>query len=102
MTTRYDLSPTCFDIPAQDDLAALAPWMPLDELIELWAAFGHAARSAEALKATSFAFAALAHERAALHFTNRLHEGAIAHERPPSFGLPALVTDQQPIIESLP
>ncbi len=44
-----------------------APWMPLDELAAVWAAFGCQASTATAARATSEAFAAIAEERAALH-----------------------------------
>lgn len=42
-------------------------WMPLDELIQSWAAFAHVTTSAAGLSATSAAFAALAAETTARH-----------------------------------
>ena len=59
-----------------------APWMPLDALVERWAAFGKEARTAAATRASGEAFAALAEERDALHAYNRLDEhqaGAMYH-----------------------
>ena len=44
-----------------------APWMPLNELADVWAAFGRQTSTATAARATSEAFAAIADERAALH-----------------------------------
>lgn len=49
-----------------------APWMPLEGLAHLWAAYGQAASHAEAFQATSAAFAALAEEREALSLFNVL------------------------------
>ena len=49
-----------------------APWMPLEPLTELWAAFGREATSAEAALAVSCAFAALADEQEAVHALNWL------------------------------
>ncbi len=47
-----------------------APWIPLDALIERWAAFGKEATTVFATRATSTAFAALTEERTALrHYT---------------------------------
>jgi hypothetical protein len=43
-----------------------APWMPLDDIAAVWAAFGREATTAAATKAASEAFAALAEERRAL------------------------------------
>ena len=60
----------------QDSFESTDPslvWMPLDGLIQLWAAFGNAAcdnSQTAALQATSQAFAALAEERLAFrHYT---------------------------------
>ncbi|HEY6540891.1 MAG TPA: hypothetical protein VIZ18_08145 [Ktedonobacteraceae bacterium] len=49
-----------------------APWMPLDPLTELWAAFGREATNPAAALAVSRAFAALADEREAVHALNWL------------------------------
>jgi hypothetical protein len=49
-----------------------APWMPLDPLTELWAAFGREATHPAAALAASHAFAALADEREAVHALNWL------------------------------
>jgi len=47
-----------------------APWIPLDALIERWAAFGKEATTVFATRATGTAFAALTEERTALrHYT---------------------------------
>ncbi len=43
------------------------PWMPLEGLVEQWAAFATATTSACATKAISHAFAAVSEERTALH-----------------------------------
>ncbi len=43
-----------------------APWMPLDDIAAVWAAFGREATTAAATRAASEAFAALAEERRAL------------------------------------
>ena len=48
-------------------MEAAAFWIPLDELISLWAAFGREGTTAAATRVTSAAFAALAEEREALH-----------------------------------
>jgi len=45
----------------------VADWSPLDEIIQAWATFAHATRSAAGLCAVSAAFAALAAESAARH-----------------------------------
>jgi hypothetical protein len=49
--------------------ASDAPWIPLDDVLAQWAAFGKEASSAEQIEAVSHAFAALAFERQALHAT---------------------------------
>jgi hypothetical protein len=68
MTTSYDASPRADAAPQP----LPAPWMPLEPLTELWAAFGREATSREALLAARSAFAALADEREAIHTLNWL------------------------------
>lgn len=76
------------------DAAPPAPWMPLEPLMDLWAAFGRVASSTEGLRATSQAFAALADERKALHelhqftpayFPQRARHGAWDRHTPTPF-----------------
>jgi len=63
------------DPPAvQSALERPAPWMPLEGLADLWAAYGKEASSTEAFQATSAAFAALAEEREAFRLTSALHD----------------------------
>jgi hypothetical protein len=50
-----------------------APWMPLEGLVDLWAAYGKEASSTEEFQATSAAFAALAEEREAFRLNSALH-----------------------------
>ena len=69
-----------FDAAIPSD-APSAPWMPLEGVTELWAAFGKVAHSMDALRATSQAFAALAEEREALWYTTVL---ATRHQRGPA------------------
>ncbi|MGH2497749.1 MAG: hypothetical protein ACRDIV_23855 [Ktedonobacteraceae bacterium] len=75
--------------------------MPLDELAELWAAYGDAARSVEALTATSAAFAALAEEREALHAVTLLARSDWRSGDAPAFGKSRHFLQQQEIIECL-
>jgi hypothetical protein len=44
-----------------------APWLPLDEVMTLWATFSREASSVDTARATSEAFTAVAKEREALH-----------------------------------
>ena len=57
--------------------ATVAPWIPLDDVLAQWAAFGRETSSPEQIEAVSHAFAALAFERQALHasasFTQARH-----------------------------
>ncbi len=55
-------------------MASAYSWIPLDELVALWTAFGQEATTASATRATSAAFAALAEEREALHVYNAIIE----------------------------
>lgn len=82
-----------------------APWIPLEPLTELWAAFAREASSTDALLAASRAFAALADERDAIHTLNWLaptwlpsapRTGAAAD--PSSF---SLLLTQEAIIDAL-
>src|SRR5712691_2312831 len=61
MTTAYHHDTSSSNTP---------PWVPLDALADLWAAFGKEATTAAATSATSKAFAALAAERDALRHFN--------------------------------
>lgn len=85
----------------QTDSGAQESWMPLDELVELWAAYGSAARSVDALTATSAAFAALAEEREALHAATLLARSDWRSREASTFGTPRHFLQQQEIIESL-
>lgn len=82
-----------------------APWMPLDPLTELWAAFGREATSPAAALAVSRAFAALADEREAVHALNWLSPAWLpsasrtgAATEPSVY---SLLVGQEVIIESL-
>ena len=75
--------------------------MPLDELAELWAAYGSAARSVEALTATSAAFAALAEEHEALHAATTMAGIDWRNREASTFGTPRHFLQQQEIIEIL-
>jgi hypothetical protein len=86
---------------SQTDSGAQEPWMPLDELVELWAAYGSAARSVEALTATSAAFAALSEECEALHAATLLARSDWQSREASTFGKPRHFLQQQEIIESL-
>jgi hypothetical protein len=82
-----------------------APWMPLDPLTELWAAFGREATSPAAALAVSRAFAALADEREAVHALNWLSPSWLPSA--PRTGAAAdpsvfsLLVGQEAIIEAL-
>ena len=56
------IHPDSADVP----IAEHAPWMPLEGVIEQWAAFAQAATTPQMSKAVSAAFAALSHEQEAL------------------------------------
>jgi hypothetical protein len=82
--------------------------MPLDALMELWAAYGRSAENVPALKATSAAFAALAAEREALRTASELAErgrgelergAAPLRQRPDRYPYHALA--RQPLVEAL-
>src|SRR5579884_4125012 len=87
---------------------AEAPWMPLEALMELWAAYGRSAESVAALKATNAAFAALAAEREALRTASDLAERVRGEQER---GVPPLLQQpeqypyhalaRQPLIEAL-
>lgn len=72
-TTTPDRPPPPASPPASMP-GAFAPWMPLEPLMDLWAAYGREAESVSALRATSAAFAALAEEREALQNAMQLAE----------------------------
>jgi len=87
---------------------AEAPWMPLDALMELWAAYGRSAESVPALKATSAAFAALAAEREALRMACELAERVRGEQERVTAPLlqhleqyPFHAVARQPLIEAL-
>lgn len=102
-THRRTAHATCLPMPGAE-----APWMPLEALIELWAAYGRNAESVPALKATSAAFAALAAEREALHTASELAERVRGEQER---GVPPLLQQpeqypyhalaRQPLIEAL-
>jgi hypothetical protein len=52
--------------PGEQRSSHNAPWVPLDDIAAVWAAFGREATTVAATKAASEAFAALAEERRAL------------------------------------
>ena len=52
--------------PGEQRSSRNAPWIPLDDIVAVWATFGREATTAAATKAASEAFAALAEERRAL------------------------------------
>lgn len=105
-TTMPDRSSVAASPPASM-LAAFAPWMPLEPLMELWATYGRSAQSVSALKATSTAFAALAEEREALQSAMRLAERVNAtparyqqvYQPPDQY--PSHAVCQQEIVEAL-
>lgn len=101
--TSFSDSPSFNGKPSlsQADSRVQESWMPLDELAELWAAYGSAARGVEALTATSAAFAALAEEREALHAATLLTSIDWRSRVAPAFGKPRHFLQQQEIIESL-
>lgn len=101
--TSFSDGPSYNGIPSlsQADSPAQESWMPLDELAELWAAYGSAARGVEALTATSAAFAALAEEREALHAATLLSRSDWRSRVASTFGKPRHFLQQQEIIESL-
>ena len=79
-----------------------APWMPLDALVDLWAAYAKVASSIAACKAASAAFAALAEEREALRDANALikqHESGAGAAV--SSGRPLPFMQQEQVLESL-
>lgn len=101
--TSFSGGPSHNGMPSlsQADSPAQESWMPLDELAELWAAYGSAARGIEALTATSAAFAALAAECEALHAATLLTSIDWRSRETPAFGKPRHFLQQQEIIESL-
>lgn len=62
--------------PGEQRSSRNAPWMPLDDVAAVWAAFGREAATAAATRAASEAFAALAGERRALRSVIEAAQGA--------------------------
>lgn len=93
-STALEATPSPASVPP-------APWMPLDALADLWAAFGREISSPAAALATSCAFAALADEREAVHLFNWLAPARGRAGATSETSLYSQLLGQESIIEAL-
>jgi len=82
------------DIPTAD----YAPWMPLEGLIQQWAAFAQEATTPFLSKAVSAAFAAFSYEQEALAF---YHEAQTQHPLGTTSYWPSVLEAYEPTLDDL-
>ena len=101
MTMHYDFPPHPNESSQSDRPPMPPPWMPLDALVDLWAAYGKVATSIAACKAVSAAFTALAEEREALQDANTLTKQHESSTGARFYGRPLPFISQELVLESL-